>query len=135
MTKSASGIGRQTKGSARLAITAVTTSTATNFARGDHRCGAVDHHGPAPLPAPGDKLELPGKYSLRLKNRKDDTADYSCKISKVYTSTHLLDRVDKETRLSITGHKGYRLSRATHAVPCGDWYYEVSVELNDGGAV
>ena len=107
--------------------------------RGRKKKGADAEESPAaaaaPLPAPGDKLELPGKYSLRLKNRTDDTADYSCKISKVYTSTHLLDRVDKETRLSITGHKGYRLSRATHAVPCGDWYYEVSVELNDGGHV
>jgi hypothetical protein len=87
----------------------------------------------AAAPDPG-KLELPGKYSLKLKNRKDDSADFSCKISKIYTSAHLLGLVG-ESRLTVTGNKGYRLSRATHAVAGGDWYYEVTVDLNQSGHV
>jgi hypothetical protein len=80
----------------------------------------------------GEKFEFPGKYHLRLQNIRDDTGpDCLCKVSKIYTSPHLLGLMS-DTRMSISGNKGYRLSRGTHAVGVGEWYYEVTVELNQG---
>jgi hypothetical protein len=36
--------------------------------------------------------------------------------------------------LTIEGHKGYCLARATHAVGEGTWYYEVLFEKSESGA-
>ena len=78
-----------------------------------------------------EKLELPGKYYLRHRDITDDTPDCLCKISKTYTSPALHAMISA-SRLAVSGTKGYRLSRGTHPVKSGGWYYEVEVEANQG---
>eukprot|EP01052_Picozoa_sp_SAG31_P026881 SAG31_NODE_2469_length_5650_cov_2.117636_6_plen_231_part_00 len=47
-----------------------------------------------------------------------------------YSSQFLHVSPDK---LTVTGNKGYRLARATHAAPeYGTWFFEITVKLNQG---
>lgn len=48
----------------------------------------------------------------------------------------VLSFLDGDERLSVRGHKGFRMVRATHGVMEGDWYFEVKVLSWEGeGAI
>jgi hypothetical protein len=62
-----------------------------------------------------NKLELPGKYHLVLKDLRNDAEDCAVKISRtgIYTSNHLSVA---QSRLSVTGNKGAPYVSFVHTI-------------------